>query len=289
DHYVTAADVSPRDHLRIQAAIQKYVDSGISKTINCSNDTSTEDIQNIVTDSYALGCKSVTIYREGSREEEAQYEAEEEAYVTKDEAAEYYDTRKEILEAKDKEEISNNIQAHIKPYRRGNRLEGCTWKIKTGRGKLYVTVNEDANGLPVEIFAKIGKSGKEDFAYTEALGRIISLSLRSGVPIERIYRHLEGITGFDTVWDYGRLITSVPDAIARILDMEYNIMEHETGANFEAALATASTISPIGRDVIHSDADIGYPIPLCPNCNSEIVMAEGCLKCLLCGFSKCGG
>ena len=283
-HFLTAAEISPIDHIRVQAKVQEYIDSGISKTVNVSEATSPEEIYESIMLAYNLHLKSLTLYRDNSRKEQAQYEKSTDTGTSTSAGT---DPRTERSNSGMEEEgtgnqADNTLKYHVTPYQRQNRLTGVTWKIKTGRGKLYVTVNEDGAGEPVEVFAKIGKSGREDFAYTESIGRLISLSLRSGVPIERIYRHLKGISGYGSAWDYGQLIKSVPDAIAKILDMEYHIEEHEAEP-FTSAFAESTTDINIPNFKYH------VPNMTCPECNNEMNIVEGCKKCMICGFSKCGG
>ena len=292
DHFITAAEVSPVEHLRMQAAIQKYTDSGISKTVNVSNDLSIEGIYELIMLADKLQLKSLTIYREGSRNEEAQTEIRPDRIyeVNKDNSGTSGNSLKAETETETSGQKSTNLQYHVTPFRRKSRLEGFTWKIQTGRGKLYVTINEDDQGLPVEIFAKIGKSGKEDFAYTEAIGRLISLALRSGVPIDKIHYHLEGITGYDSKWDYKQLIKSVPDAIAKIIDMEYHILEHSKPViDFDEPAIYQGFSSKLHTKEIDKHKGIHHSDNSCPECNSQMGYIEGCLKCFVCGFNKCGG
>lgn len=242
---VEAGDVTPYDHIRIQAALQKYVRSGISKTINCDNRTNEDEVGDILKYSYQAGCKSVTLYRDGSREVQA---------LTK--------TVEPTPEAK-KQLKQHGIKVFSKPIEksRPNILHGKTVKIKTGRGKLYVTVNE-IKGLPFEVFLKIGKSGREDFAYSEAIGRLISLGFRAGIPVDIIVRHLEGISGADQVFDYGRLMKSVPDAVAFFLRSEY----------------LKDQVDPSCEDAVDT---------VCPDCDSIVSRESGCLLCHNCGWTKC--
>ena len=262
EHFVTANQVTVRQHIRMQSVIQKHVDSGISKTINAPNTSTLADVENAFMYAWKQRCKSITYYRNGSRETEAQVDKSNEQTAGK------VDSTVEEPRSRDTTAKRTNVAGFVK---RPERLSGFTRKIATGRGKLYVTINENDQGRPIELFAKLGKSGHEDFAYTEAIGRCITLALRWGVPLQVIHKHLEGITGYDTTWAHGRLIKSVPDAISVIIDREY-LLE-----NRPDPIATGGTypVLPTGR--------------LCPDCETRMLNIEGCESCPVCGFSKCGG
>ncbi|MHC4644013.1 MAG: adenosylcobalamin-dependent ribonucleoside-diphosphate reductase [Planctomycetota bacterium] len=261
-HFVTANEVTVKQHIKTQSAIQKFVDSGISKTINAPADSTIEDVDTAFMYAWKQKCKSITYYRNGSRETEAQVDTHNERTIDE------VDSPAEKGGSRDNAPKRGHVTGFVK---RPERLSGFTRKIATGRGKLYVTINEDDKGRPIELFAKIGKSGREDFAYTEALGRCITLGLRWGVPLQVIHKHLDGITGYDTTWAHGRLIKSVPDAIAFLIDREYllsNRLPHTASGGTYPQLET-------GR--------------LCPDCENRMLNIEGCESCPVCGFSKCGG
>jgi ribonucleoside-diphosphate reductase alpha chain len=241
---VEAGDVSPFDHINVQAALQKHVRSGISKTINCDNETDVSTVGEMFEHAYKTKCKSVTVYRDGSRTEQA---------LTK-KSSQPLPSVSQML--KDKLVPNDHLERS-----RPNILEGKTIKIKTGRGKLYLTVNE-IEGKPFEVFLKIGKSGREDFAYSEAIGRLISLGLRAGIPVDIIVRHLENISGADQVFDYGRLMTSVPDAVAFFLKEQYLK----------------------GVTVVEDDCKVDV---VCPDCGNVVSRESNCLLCQYCGWSKC--
>ncbi len=196
--FVTSHDVSPEWHVRMQAAFQRFTDNAVSKTINLSQEASEDDVRTAYMLAYKLGCKGITIYRDGSRAEQVlstgatpkqvgQSGAKESAPIVKD--------RPEVL-------------------------QGVTQKIKTGYGNLYVTVNT-LDGKPFEVFAQIGKSGYSTMADTEAICRLISLAFRSGVPVEMIVEQLKGIGGASPVFGNGGLISSIPDAIAQVLHKQF--------------------------------------------------------------------
>jgi ribonucleoside-diphosphate reductase alpha chain len=234
--FVTAHDVSPEWHIRMQAAFQKHTDNAVSKTVNLPHDATVEDVRKIYDLAHQLDCKGVTIYRDGSKEHQVLSTSTGAGTVDKKPAA--------TLE-------------------RPETLEGFTTKIKTGLGRLYVTVTE-FNGLPFEVFATIGKSGRSTTAKTEAIGRLVSLALRSGVKTQDIVDQLKGIGGEHPIFQNGGLVLSIPDAIARVLENRY-LKGNEKSA--------------------HGSSLIGAT---CPECGQTVSFEEGCQKCHFCGFTKCG-
>ncbi|UCE56608.1 MAG: vitamin B12-dependent ribonucleotide reductase [Desulfobacterales bacterium] len=191
--FVTAHDVSPEWHIRMQAAFQKFTDSAVSKTVNLPHDATVDDVMKVYNLAYELDCKGVTIYRDGSKENQ-------------------------VLSFSDKKKPEKIFQAEVK--KRPETLEGFTTRIKTGYGYLYVTVTE-YEGKPFEVFATIGKSGRSTTAKTEAIGRLISLALRSGVEVKKIIDQLKGIGGENPVFQEGGLVLSIPDAISKVLEKRY--------------------------------------------------------------------
>jgi len=191
--FVTAHDVSPEWHVRMQGAFQKYTDNAVSKTINLPKDATPEDVRTAYMLAYKLGCKGITIYRDGSRADQVLSTGHTQAAgkTTPPPIATTIQDRPEVL-------------------------QGVTQKIKTGYGNLYITVNM-YEGKPFEVFAQIGKSGYSTMADTEAICRLISLAFRSGIPVERVVEQLRGIGGGQPVFGSGGLISSIPDAIAQVL------------------------------------------------------------------------
>ena len=205
--FVTAHDISPEWHIRMQAAFQKYTDNAVSKTVNLPREATVEDVRKIYDLAYELDCKGVTIYRDGSKENQ-------------------------VLSFADKKQGPDFNTAVID---RPETLEGFTTKIKTGLGQLYVTVTE-YNNHPFEVFATIGKSGRSTTAKTEAIGRLISLAFRSGVKVDKVVDQLTGIGGEHPVFQEGGLILSIPDAIARVLQRRYLNDKSPKGSNVGGGL-----------------------------------------------------
>ena len=237
DIFVTAHDVTPEWHIRMQAAFQKYTDNAVSKTVNLPRDATVEDVQKVYNLAYELGCKGVTIYRDGSKENQ-------------------------VLSFDEKTEEGRSSVADIKD--RPETLEGFTTKMVTGMGNLYVTVTE-YEGKPFEVFATIGKSGRSTTAKTEAIGRLVSLALRSGVNFEKIVEQLKGIGGEHPVFQKDGLVLSIPDAISRVFEKRY--LQNNKGRKKFANSLLGET---------------------CPDCGETISFEEGCMTCHFCGFTKCG-
>jgi len=231
--FVTAHDISPEWHIRMQAAFQKYTDNAVSKTINLPNNATKEAVADAFMLAYKLKCKGITVFRDGCKGEQ-------------------------VLNVGAKETT-------VKPSKKGrpNMLSGNTLKITTSYGNLYLTLNRDEDGRPFEVFATLGKSGKDTQAHTEAIGRLASLALRSGISINDIIKQLKGIGGSTQVLDENlfAMIFSVPDAIAKGLEM---LVNGEVNNN----------------ELIRGD--------VCPTCGAPLVCEEGCIRCVSCGFSKCG-
>ncbi len=237
--FVTAHDVSPEWHIRMQAAFQKYTDNAVSKTVNLPKEATVDDVLRVYDLAYDLDCKGVTIYRDGSK-------------------------KNQVLSFSGSEKQDDVFMTAVKE--RPETLEGFTTKMVTGMGNLYVTVTE-YEGRPFEVFATIGKSGRSTTAKTEAIGRLVSLLLRSGVKIEKIVDQLKGIGGEHPVFQKNGLVLSIPDAISRVLEKRYleNLSDKGSG-KYENSLSGET----------------------CPDCGHTISFEEGCMTCHFCGFTKCG-
>lgn len=193
DVFVTAHDITPEWHVRMQSVFQKHTDNAVSKTVNLPGDATIEDVRKVYDLTYELGCKGVTIYRDGSK-------------------------GNQVLSVNG--ETKPDIQTIADVKDRPETLEGFTTKMTTGMGNLYVTVTE-YNGEPFEVFATIGKSGRSTTAKTEAIGRLVSLALRAGVKVDKIVNQLKGIGGEHPVFQKDGLVLSIPDAISRVFEKRY--------------------------------------------------------------------
>ena len=229
--FLTAADISPLEHISMQAQFQAHCDSSVSKTINFPERATPEQVRTAFVEAYRSGLKGVTIYRDNSRPNQV------------------LSSRKAAV-------------GQARPVEgRPDILQGITEKIKTGYGNLYVTVNVKA-GRPFEVFAHIGKSGYTTMADTEAICRLISLSLRSHVPVSAVIRQLRGIGGSSQTFSGGSRVFSIPDAIAQILHKHFG--SGEKGDSREVDFAE-----------------------VCPECNGAMIFDAGCFSCPSCGYSNC--
>jgi len=266
--YVTTShSIDPFFRVKMQGTIQKYIDSSISSTVNLRKDIPVDTVADIYMTAYENGLKGITVYREGSREG---------ILITNDEKEE--NTEKKLDTSKDK---NTNKKPRIRP----TQTQGLTRRIKTGEGTLYITINEDEQGL-CEVFTTIGKAGGNAAAQSEAISRLISLALRSGINPQSIVRQLKGISGPNPTWEDGRLILSTPDAIGKALD-DY-LHEKNQNSDEEQDGKLLITMEPDKSNKIEAATDIVTKMIMCKNCDNRSVVNEGgCLTCQSCGWSKC--
>ncbi len=238
--FVTAHDISPEWHIKMQAAFQKSTDNAVSKTVNFKNEATEEDVKKVYLLAYDLGCKGVTIYRDGSREAQVLTHS-----VTQ-----------------------SQTKIQLEPRKRPEATFGRTIKIKTGCGNLYVTINEDEQGL-CEVFTAMGKSGGCAAAQSGAISRLISVALRAGVNPEVIIKHLRGTRCPAPAWQEGGIVLSCPDAIGIALEKYL----HEKSGKKEKF-----TINSYKEEKFNEN---------CPECGSTLEHEGGCNMCRICGYSKC--
>ncbi|MFI5294414.1 MAG: vitamin B12-dependent ribonucleotide reductase [Thermodesulfovibrionales bacterium] len=246
--FVTAHDITPMEHIAMQAAFQRYVDNAVSKTVNFSHDASPKDVEDAYMLAYKLDCKGVTVYRDGSREEQVLSTGK----TKKDEA-----------------EPARSDRMKIVPRKRPENIKGETRGMKTGCGNIYVTVNEDENGQVFELFTHMGKAGGCAASQAEAIGRLVSLALRSNIEPEVIISQLKGITCHEQTWTNGGKITSCSDAIAKALEKYLERGEKGNGHGGNGH----GEVMRIGQ---------------CPECGGAVEHEGGCAVCRSCGFTKCG-
>lgn len=254
--FVAAHDVSPEWHIRMQAAFQRHTDNAVSKTVNFRNDATRAEVEEVYLLAWKLGCKGVTIYRDNSRDAQV-------LSLKSDDTA--------------KAPISPNEHQGISPRPRPTVMRGFTEQIRIGCGKLYVTVNYDEEGI-CEVFTNNGKHGGCP-SQSEAVGRLASLALRSGIKIEDVIRQLKGIRCPSTIRQPGLNVLSCPDAIAKVLRQTEEAMQQEKGI-----------IPAIGKRE-KEPGEITYEasrMKFCPECGAPVIHEGGCVICPECGFSKCG-
>jgi len=261
--FVTAHDIAPAWHIKMQAAFQDHVDNAVSKTVNFSHDATSADVAEVYMLAYHLGCKGVTIYRDGSKDEQVLSTGR-----TREAKAAHSAGASESQTAPQPAVVG--APGKIIPRPRPEVTRGYTRQINTGCGRLYITINEDENGL-CELFAMMGKSGGCATSQTEATGRLVSLALRSGVDPSSLVDQLKGIRCPSPAWVAGSTVYSCADAIAKVLE-DYVALGKKS-----AAAAKEYT----GDN--HANV-----CPECPECGSMVSFSEGCVICHSCGFSKCG-
>lgn len=259
--FVSAHEVSPEFHIRMQAAFQRHTDNAVSKTVNFCNSATREEVAEVYKLAFRLGCKGVTIYRDGSRSEQV-------LNIGK--------VKKDGRE----ESPAEGGQAVIKPRTRPDMTTGITERVKIGCGNLYITVNYDDKGI-CEIFTNTGKAGGCP-SQSEATARLASIALRSGIDVRSIIDQLKGIRCPSTIRQSGMKCTSCPDAIAKAIERVYQQQvrlghwaEPELSAAEGSAASQVETVVP-GR------------MRFCPECGAKLEHEGGCVICRNCGYSKCG-
>ena len=248
--FVTAHDVIPEWHIRMQAAFQKFTDNAVSKTVNFPHDATTDDVEQVYKLAYRTGCKGVTIYRDGSREVQVLN-----------------------IGGVSKAEAAAIVPGQVKPRPRPGFITGGTHKLTSGCGNIYVTINQDEHGL-FEVFSSMGLAGGCKGAQSEAIARLISLALRSGVAADAVVKAVRGIRCPSPGFGEGGKVNSCPDAIAQAL------LAHLEKMPQIGAVTKASDL-PSMAELAHC--------PECPECGSTgLEFGEGCVFCRSCGFSRCG-
>lgn len=297
-YFVSANDLSPQEHVKVQAAVQKYVDASISKTVNAPNSHTIDDVRNLYTLAYELGLKGIAYMRDGSRD----------GVLSREEP------KKDANVTVPVQEVLVTAQPALLP--RPQVLKGATYHMATPVGNAFITVNEDENRNPLEIFINVGKAGSDINALAEGLGRVISIMLRSNSyssPVDKVSKIIDqliGIGGRRSVGFGKNRVLSLPDAVAIALSRHYGLRGHnntnnisltssegtlgattsdsgeelnvqagavKTAHNPDLSLAPALNVNPPST---HAD--------VCPECGAvALVHEEGCAKCYACGHAEC--
>ena len=312
--FVTAHDITPEWHVRMQAAFQENCDSAISKTTNFSHAATRDDVRAIYELAYDLKCKGVTVYRDGSRDNQVLFTgATDRARADRDGSMEMRgevgDLKGTITELEAEitklratlfDAEAENLQRRQKRAR-PDTLRGTTSRMETPLGTMFVNITEDDRGQPFEVFINLGKAGGSAMADVEAIGRLISLALRSGISIQAIHRQLRGIASDRAIGIGPNKVLSVPDAIGIAIEswirqkqgVQQELLKSEAPGSSEPAVPVIAT-TPMaaggaqGQYEFESvNRDQSY-MGTCPDCGSQMEFAEGCAKCHVCGFSECG-
>ncbi|HTO73535.1 MAG TPA: vitamin B12-dependent ribonucleotide reductase, partial [Gemmatimonadales bacterium] len=312
--FVTANQIKPEWHIRMQAAFQEYNDSAISKTCNFANDASEAYVEEIYRLAYKLNCKGVTVYRDGSRDmqvlstgstakkvkegkEGAAVEVADTSHADLHGELAVISAENERLKKVIHELEAENLQRRQKRSR-PESLKGMTRRLETPLGTLYVTITEDDRGQPFEIFMSLGKAGGALMADVEAIGRLVSLALRSGIPMKEIHRQLRGISSDRVIGLGPNKILSVPDAVGIAIEkwmqekqgIQQELLSSGTTGEYPAMTAAPASSPDVimGSYQVSPRSNEPTLAGACPDCGSQLEMAEGCMKCHVCGFSECG-
>ena len=239
--FVTAMDIEPLWHLKMQASFQNHTDNAVSKTVNLPNAATVDEIRRIYWMAYEQGCKGVTVSRDGCKSEQV------------------------LCTGDGEQQKDGKVDGKRAVRERPDLVYGFTQKVRTGHGVMYVTINE-VDGKPFEAFATIGKSGRSTTAKAEAIGRLVSLALRSGIEVKKIVEQIKGIGGEAPVFQQGKQgqVQSIPDGIAWVLENRYLK----------------------SKKSVHEENGLGAQ--RCPDCDEALVFQEGCLICPACAYTKCG-
>ncbi|HEB14070.1 MAG TPA: ribonucleoside-diphosphate reductase, adenosylcobalamin-dependent, partial [candidate division WWE3 bacterium] len=251
--FVVSQDITPNQHIKMQAALQRFVDNSISKTCNFPADATVDDVKDAYIDAWRLGCKGLTVYVTGSRKEV-------------------------VLETAEVKKSREEGELAVKP--RPVRTSGSTYRIDTPVGSAFVTVNENGDSNPLEVFINVGKAGSDIAADAEAIGRLSSLVLRvdpSMKPKERlkaIIDQLGGIGGSRAVGFGAEKVRSLADGVSKVLK------EYLGWKRKQAKIEDIQPQLPVGK--LEKIGD------LCPTCGqATLIYEEGCRKCYSCGYSEC--
>ena len=276
--FITSHDVTPEWHVRMQAAFQRHTDNAVSKTINFPSEASIEDISESYMLAFKEGCKGITIYRDGSKDNQVLSPGQGQQTAV---------------------EAAPAATQPLMPRPRPQDMEGRTERIRTGHGNMYITINFDNEGSPFEVFSQLGKAGGCDSAQLEAISRLVSLSLRSGIDPEAVMEQLRGITCCPA-WDRGVLVRSAPDAVA--LSLEHALTQGPPREAVQLKLAGSRDVDAAwagmletrtnGNGALTQGASAHGNTPnernRCPDCNGPLAFQEGCLLCSSCGWNRCG-
>jgi ribonucleoside-diphosphate reductase alpha chain len=265
DVFRVSHDISPEWHVKMQGAVQEYVDNSVSKTINFPNDASVEDIAGAYMMSYELGCKGITVYRDGSKEGQ-------------------------VLSTGETGQTETGDSDVLTPRKRPQSIRGVTERVRTGHGNMYVTINFDEADTPFELFGNLGKAGGCDSAQLEAISRLVSLALRSGIEPATVIEQLRGITCCPA-WDEGTLVRSGPDAVALALERHTTCTQSREEAEASSEMQLKFTPQVVtngnGNGNGHGHVKEILNARKCPECNTSVIFEEGCMKCVACGWNKC--
>ena len=314
--FVTAHDITPIWHIKMQAAFQKFTHNAVSKTVNFAYEATPEDVKEVYMLAYKSGCKGVTIYRDRSRQE--QVLNIDRGAITTEANIEVIQGTKDAVEKQERNEgldkalqLLQPAKEKIAPRPRPKVVCGTTTKVQTGCGNLYVTINEDEDGRPFEVFTQMGKAGGCAASQLEAVGRLVSLALRSDIDIRSIIDQLEGIRCPSPSWEKCGRIFSCADAIGKVIerillqkntprvrnkDIKDLASLEKTHSDFQETEELGKVTNGKGEDLagpqyagsVSTKSKVNDVVGVCPDCGGALHYQEGCMICHGCGFTKCG-
>lgn len=252
--FKTALEIDYQAHMRMQAAFQKHTDLAVSKTVNMRNEATVADVARAYWMAYENHCKGITIYRDGSKP-------------------------MQVLEVEGRAAEGQVLE---KPRMRPVSMRGVTERVRTGHGNTYITINFDEQEHPFEVFTTLGKAGSCDMANLEAVSRLASLALRSGIRVDQVIEQLQGIT-CHPVWDQGVQVRSAPDAVALALK------KHAAPTGTGAPALQESYGAQLGLPIPKNENGRHASGQICPECGSPVAFQEGCVVCMACAWNQCGG
>jgi len=284
----TAHEIDPAWHIRMQASFQKYTDNAVSKTINMRNEATIDDIKKVYMMAWTTNCQGITVFRDGCKGEQVLNLGTNNPSVSSGQVS-----------------TQSNGVVHEHPVMKPRpvKVEGATYRIETPIGTSFITVNHDSDGNPFEVFVIIGRAGSEVAAMAEALGRLISTTLRFGnhLPakqkIKEIMDQLHGIGGGSSIGFGMNKIRSLPDAIARALGLHFGLIGFQDEIpssklqeinNLQTRLPDGQVPISNGQTELQLEIKMDKRADICPSCgNVSLVFEEGCKKCYGCGYSQC--
>ena len=277
DVFVSAHDVSPLWHIKMQAAFQQHTDNAVSKTVNFPFSATREDVSEVYMLAYELGCKGVTIYRDGSRSAQVLNIGKVNSGAGESRECEQCQNYEEMMAKLESAKKPALVYGEIQPRPRPEITQGFTERCEIGCGKLYITINYDKDGI-CEVFTNTGRHGGCP-SQSEATARLVTVALRSGVDARHVIKQLKGIRCPSTIRQPGKKVSSCPDAIARIIESTLNYQDKNGSLD---GLNGASGYKGL------QEVDFSKQARNCPECGARVEHEGGCIVCRHCGYSKCG-
>lgn len=281
--FVTAHDIAPEWHVRMQAAFQQHTDSAISKTVNFSYEATPEQVSEAYELAFRLGCKGITVYRDGSRLNQVLSTG-----ATANPAETKADQQPKAEQSKADQQPKADQPGAQPPRPRDVPADGLpshSFPVSTPLGKLRLFVTE-LDGEPFEVFAIIGRAGSDVMAFTEAIGRLLSLALRCGIPVRMLAEQLRGIGGSRSSGFGPQRVLSVPDAIGKLLQDHY--VHREEGHHNGKGNGHSNVPKPVSYAQVLEQTEPLMVGEICPDCqNASLMNEEGCRKCHSCGYAEC--